>query len=90
MIKELKIGGHIWKIEYKELDEKLGETDWNKQTIFIEQNMSEDMKVATLIHEVLHCCNPTLDSSELGHALIDSLAEQLYQVVADNNLFMLK
>jgi hypothetical protein len=34
-----------------------------------------------LIHEAMHFMN-----SSLNHALLDSLAEQIYQVLADNKL----
>ena len=85
--KKLKIGGHIIKIEInQELDGKNGETDWKTNTIKICKTVPQSQKEGTLIHEIFHVLNTTLGENADHHALIDSLAEQFYQVLADNKL----
>ena len=81
---KLKIGGHIIKIVEKEgfnANSDCGEFLIEKNTITIRKDMPQDQKEATLIHEIFHVCNSTLD-----HTLLDSLAEQFYQVLKDNGL----
>lgn len=79
--KELKIGGHKFTVVLKELEKDLGCTDYTKNIITIDINLPQDQKEATLIHEIMHCMNTTLE-----HQLLDSLSEQMYQVLKDNNL----
>lgn len=49
--------------------------------IYIGDDLSEQAKEITLIHEALHAMNSTVD-----HEFLDSLAEQLYQFLYDNKL----
>lgn len=83
--KKLKIGGHIYKIIWKDDwgdNNDLGKTDFVREEIWLNKLlMSQTAKESTLIHEILHAINTTLN-----HELLDSLAEQLYQVLADNRL----
>lgn len=82
--KQLKIGGHLVKIIEKDgfnADSDCGEFLIDKNTITIRKDMPQDQKEATLIHEIIHVCNTTLD-----HELLDSVSEQIYQVLKDNNL----
>lgn len=85
---KLKIGGHQFVVIEKDLGDSkdLGQTDFSKGVISIETDMPETVKWSTLIHEVMHVMNPTLDSSDLGHSVMESLSEQLYQVLKDNEL----
>lgn len=80
----LKIGAHIFTIRTADLEKQCGLTDSVKQTITIDSQVTGTMLVATLIHEVFHVMN-----SELDHALLDSLAQQLTQVLLDNDLLKL-
>lgn len=83
----LKIGGHTFKVDCsKKLPGDNGETDIGLCVIRICKTLTQSQKEATLIHEMFHAINPTLDNEHLGHALIDSLAEQLYQILSDNKL----
>lgn len=82
----LKIGAHTVQVVLKPLDDDNGLTDWASNTIFIDSTLPQTHQEATLIHEIFHILNPTLDDDTLGHALIDSLAEQFYQVLKDNHL----
>jgi len=85
--KKLKIGGHCFTIRIdKGMDDINGETDWDTNLIRISKTLPQNHKEAALIHEVFHVLNSTLDSTTVGHALLDSLSEQFYQVLADNKL----
>lgn len=81
----LKIGGHVYKVSlvrhWKDDDDAQGQTDPEKLTIFINADLGISEQEATLIHEVLHVLNKTLN-----HELLDSISEQLYQVLHDNSL----
>lgn len=82
----IKIGSHDIKIIFAELDEDNAKFDWSKNTITIEETLPPDQMFSALIHEILHVCNSTLDSTDLGHALLDSLSEQLSSVLIANDM----
>ncbi len=85
--KQLKIGGHIIKIDLsKELDGMNGQSIFKYNTIEICKNLPQSQKESTLIHEILHYLNSTLAANQIGHALHDSISEQFYQVLVDNKL----
>ena len=80
--KQLRIGGHVYRIVLAEIDgSNCGEADKSTQTITLDPKLGRSVMEATLLHEVLHCCN-----SEISHELLDSLSEQLYGVLATNGL----
>lgn len=84
---KLKIGGHLFDIDQsEELDDINGDTDFRKNRIRIDSGLTQSQKESTLIHEIFHVLNCTLDDKDYGHALLDSLSEQFYQVLRDNNL----
>lgn len=87
--KKLKIGGHEFIIKLdKTLGERknlLGECDTSDNIIVIDANAVQSQQEATLIHEIFHALNTTYDSGA-NHALMDSLAEQFYAVLKENNL----
>ncbi len=82
---KLKIGGHSFTIElvegFKSEDDDMGECISAKNLIKIRKGMVQDQMEASLIHEIFHAINTTLD-----HELLDSISEQFYQVLKDNNL----
>lgn len=67
-------------------DDIMGEADIFTNEIKINNKLPQSQQEATLFHEVLHFLNWTLDSEPMGHIFIESLAEQLYQVLAENKL----
>ena len=83
---QLKIGAHTVKVIYQKLEQSTGTFDAQSLTITIDPTYPPSVQGATLLHEILHAINGTLDSTEIGHALLESLAEQLYQVLHDNKL----
>ncbi len=87
---KLKVGGHIYSIIIKEMPEgenNLATTDYNTATITIDKTiMVQSIRESTFIHEIMHAMNSTFGYEGVEHGLLDSLAEQLYQVLKDNNL----
>jgi len=84
---KLKIGGHIVKVDCRQkLDGLNGKAVMETNTIHICKSIAQSQKESTLIHEILHFLNSTLGESAMGHSVQDSLSEQLYQVLKDNNL----
>lgn len=82
--KTLKIGAHRYKLIFAQSWEgtnrdDLGETNYETQTIYIKSGLSETTTFETFIHEVFHVINAQLD-----HVLLESLSEQLTQVLLDN------
>lgn len=84
---KLKIGGHVISIIESADEKNAGEYDIYKNTISLGKNLPQSQKEATLIHEIFHALNTTLDGGHnFSHALLDSLSEQFYQVLTDNKL----
>ncbi len=83
---KLKVGAHDIIVKFSPLEDDNGSFDWNTNTITISSKLPQDQAFSTLIHEWLHVCNSTLDSDTLGHALLDSIAEQLAQILWDNGV----
>lgn len=58
-----------------------GQANTDLNEILIRKQITQSQKEATLLHEAMHFCNTTIK-----HDLLDSLAEQLYQILSDNKL----
>lgn len=84
--KTLKIGGHIVKVIYHDNENLMGESDTRKNSISLDKKLPYSQKISTLIHEGFHMMNSTFGSSQTGHALLDSLSEQMFQFLSDNKL----
>lgn len=66
----------------------MGEYNGDLGVISIRKSLARSKQWAILIHEILHVCNNTFgaDDNSHDHMLLDSIAEQLYQVLTDNKL----
>lgn len=87
-IKKLKVGGHQFTVLYVP-DSKLGDgdscgmCDRDTNTIYINSNLAKSQQEVTLLHELFHAMN-----WELSEEMLESLSQQIYQVLNDNrNLF---
>ena len=82
--KKLKIGAHVYDVklvkDYFE-GENCGIEQRKHKYLAVNSDLAPTHQATSLFHEILHAVN-----SELDHTLLDSLAEQLYQVLYDNNL----
>lgn len=79
--KQLRVGSHTYEVKQIEELDKCGATNRDNNVISLGANLPPDQKEATLIHEIFHAIN-----NELDHTLLDSLAEQWYSVLKENNL----
>lgn len=82
--KTLKIGAHDYEIVVtKDIFEgaTCGIQLRKESKLGVNSDLPESHQGSTLFHEIFHALN-----SELDHTVLDSLAEQLYQVLADNSM----
>lgn len=82
--KKLKILGHIVNVRETEDIEDCGQFDVDKNEIRIRKQLSQSQKEEALIHEILGIANPTFHSEH--HALLEALAQTIYQTLKDNKL----
>lgn len=82
--KKIKIGGHVYKIRYAEDLDDAAAIDNDKSEILIRKQLNKTQQESALIHEIFHAMNSSTEDRH--HGLIDSLAEQFYQVMKDNKL----
>lgn len=82
---KLKIGGHIVKIVFDEID-SAGISYIEDNKIVICKKMERSQQENALIHEIFHFLNTVLDADTIGHSLLDSLSNQFYQVLKDNKM----
>lgn len=84
----LKIGGHSVTVSVEDLSKEGISGDWNpeKNLIRIASGEVASQQESTLFHEILHVCNSELDTKEFGHVFLESISQQLYQVLADNHM----
>jgi len=85
-IHRLKVGGNYYTIKLVDREDisnerDSGECNAAKLSIKIGEDMPQGAKEVTLIHEILHALNITLDEKD-----IEFLAQGIYQVLKDNNL----
>lgn len=91
---KIKVGGHIIEVQVTEfriqLDINDGEiTDRNADgfwdprfnRIYINPRLPKNQQGVTLIHEILHVID-----SDLEHETVEYIAQDIYQVIKDNNL----
>lgn len=83
---QLTVGGHVVRVEWAELDGECAHFDSQTLTIKIDTRCPRSLQESSFIHEILHACNSTLGGDHTAHALLDSLSEQLYQVLSDNDM----
>lgn len=84
--KKIKVGGHEYSVNVIPTwdtfeDGDYGETNPRTGMIYIDSDLIQTEQESAFFHEIFHIINKTLN-----HELLDSLSEQLYQVLADNKL----
>jgi hypothetical protein len=73
--------GIWWTVKYSPDIEDCGQTDYDLCEIRIREQLPQEMKEVTFLHEVGHTLNTTID-----HSLLDSFTAQIYQVLKENLL----
>lgn len=79
--KTVSIGGRKIKVKFEDMPD-LGVADYENGLILIKKGMKRSAQEATFVHEMFHFMNTTMN-----HSLLDSLAEQTYQVLRVNKLW---
>jgi hypothetical protein len=97
MIKEIKIGGHIFKVlcpyTFKESIATKGQCDSDLNEIRLKaidgcgNNLAKSTLEVIFIHEILHAVDTVYNNDSLSGDAINHLAEGLYQVLKDNYNF---
>ena len=84
----VKVGGIRYNVivsdDWSDRDGADGETFYDLEhgnCIYIFSGLSQEAKEVTLIHEAMHCMNTVMN-----HEFLDSMAEQMYQFLVDNDL----
>lgn len=79
----IKIGGQMIavKVTPDVPADNNGYWDSRKGTIYIHDNMPATEQEVTLLHEIIHALNNSIDHKE-----VEYLAQGLYQVLKDNSL----
>ena len=80
--RKLKIGGIFYTIEVRDIgDEDCGKTDFKKSIIAISEDLNEEQRFVTLLHECIHCLN-----CQLSEEVVEPLSQGIYAILKDNNL----
>ncbi len=90
---KVKIGWRTYKINQGEHratndgETLAGEIDYDDNTIYIYDKQSEDVKIATLLHEILHGIFLFSGHTDwrTNEDLVSCISENLYQVIKDNS-----
>ena len=82
----VRVGGHTIKVFITKKmptddPECYGLFNAEKNTIYINADLSQSYRESTFMHEIMHAMNSTIN-----HEFLDSLSEQFYQVLSQNNL----
>lgn len=78
--KQVTIGGREIAVKFVDM-KPVGMADYENGEILIKKGMKRSAQEAVFFHELFHHINTTM-----SHALLDSLAEQTYQVLKTNKL----
>ena len=76
----ISVGGRKIKVKFVDMAD-LGIADYENGLILIKKGMKRSAQEAVFFHELFHHMN-----SSMSHSLLDSLAEQTYQVLKANRL----
>lgn len=81
--KILKIGGYYITVRVTPdvPNDNCGQFDIKKNEMLLHANQEPTQLEASLIHEILHAINITLDENQ-----VEFISQALYQVIKDNNL----
>lgn len=84
---KIRVGGHIIKVEFVDLGDSLdGDSNTGKNLIRIHKDLPESQKAVTFFHELFHILNSTWAETREGHIFLESLSQQLFQVLSDNKM----
>jgi len=82
----LRIRAHTYQVRLTSEIDGCGSVDVGKNLIRINSKHSPDQQASALIHEILGALKTTMHLKQ--HELLDSLSEQLFQVLYDNHMLV--
>lgn len=82
---KIRIAGRDFEVKYIEGLADDGSTDFTNNIILIRDELSEENKQTTLLHEIIECINSIYDLN-LNHQTIQTLEAGLFQIYKDNEL----
>lgn len=79
----IKVGGHYMTVTVTPdvPNDNCGQFDIKKNEILLNKNQKTTQLEASLIHELLHAINITLDEQQ-----VEFISQALYQIIIDNKL----
>ena len=87
ILSKIKIGGHLFDVEYQSEDEVGYEHSGSKfgwrNKIRLQKDMAQSKRESVLFHEILEELNYQHEY-KLDHQVLSSIAEGFYQVLKDN------
>jgi hypothetical protein len=92
LLKEVKIFGRTFNVEYLDFDKKLqgndlsGSIGYREQKIQIDSKSHQEFQGMCLLHEIIHELEHSL-SLKMEEDTVRRLGHTLYQVFKDNDLF---
>lgn len=96
MLKEVKIGGFVYKIDFpyafKERGDLGGQANLTGQTIRVCKNdaggepYTKEKISEIILHEILHCIDAIYNNASLDERQTTCLSNGLYQTFKDNDL----
>jgi hypothetical protein len=97
MIKQLKIGGHIYKVlcpyVFKESNNLRGQCDSDLNELRLKDTdsggnlLAESSLEASFVHEIIHAIDVVYNNDSLNDDVVERLAQGLLQVLKDNYNF---
>ena len=91
LAKSVKVGSVIYDVIEKDVIEiagnknYLGVCDYSKTTIEIAKNISDERKINTFVHELLHAILNEAGYEEYEEEFVERVASVLCQVLRDND-----
>lgn len=82
---KIRIAGRDFEVKYIEGLADDGSTDFTNNIILIRDELSEENKQTTLLHEIIEIWNEIGDFN-LNHQTIQTLEAGLFQTLKDNDL----
>lgn len=85
---KIKIGGYTYEVivEKREVNHgtnSFGSANTRYLRILIEEDLPQQQKESTLIHEIIEMIDSNFDL-QLSHQTISTISDSLYQVLVDN------
>ena len=96
MLKQVKIGGFIYKIDFpyvfKERSDLIAQASHAELTIRLRkcddggEDYHKNRLLEAILHEILHCIDYVYNNESLQEKQVEGMSQGIYQVFKDNDL----